>query len=348
LSEKSSSSRKKTFLDVPAEDILEFAASKKVPPFHVRQVFEWFFRKGAMSFADMTNLPLAYRKSMEARYQLHPLKLVKKDTSELDGTIRYYFKGHDGKEISTVFLPEADRLSLCLSTQVGCAYRCGFCASGLVPFQRQLSAAEILDQILLIQKDSGRQVTNLLFMGMGEPLANYTQVLQSIRWITSTQGIGMSPSRVTLSTSGLIPQIRKMADDGMRVKLAISLHAVQDDVREKIMPVSGKFGVRELIKAAKYYSLKSKAEVTFEYILLKGVNDRLHDAIRLAYLTKGFQNHVNLIPYNPVAGLSFERPTSDSVERFQHWLRQRGVPVFIRKPKGLDIGSACGQLGAAA
>jgi 23S rRNA (adenine2503-C2)-methyltransferase len=245
-------------------------------------------------------------------------------------------------------LPESDRLTLCLSTQVGCAYKCGFCASGLVPFQRQLSAAEIIDQILLIQRDQKRPVTNLLFMGMGEPLANYTQVLQATRWITSAQGLGMSPSRITLSTSGLVPQILKLADDGARVKLAISLHAVRDDVRLKIMPVSGKFGVREVIKAAKYYFYKTKSPVTFEYILLKGVNDHLTDAIRLAYLTKGFLNHVNLIPYNPVAGMPYERPSDESVERFQSWLRQRGVPVFVRKPKGLDIGSACGQLGAAA
>src|SRR5262249_2883521 len=159
---------------------------------------------------------------LEAHYKLHPLRLNMKQVSELDGTIRYHFYGHDGKDVSTVYLPEGDRLSLCLSTQVGCAYRCGFCASGLVPFQRQLSAAEILDQILLIQKDQKRQPTNLLFMGMGEPLANYTQVVQAIRWITSPQGLGMSPSRITLSTSGLVPQIRKLADDGIRVKLAIS------------------------------------------------------------------------------------------------------------------------------
>src|SRR5262249_16917848 len=157
------------------------------------------------------------------------------------------------KVISTVYLPEGERLSLCLSSQVGCAYKCGFCASGLVPFQRQLSAAEILDQILLIQKDQKRHATNLLFMGMGEPLANYTQVVQAIRWITSAEGLGMSPSRITLSTSGLVPQIQKLAEDNVRVKLAISLHAVRDKVRQKIMPVSGHFGVRELIKAARNY-----------------------------------------------------------------------------------------------
>jgi 23S rRNA (adenine2503-C2)-methyltransferase len=339
---------RKTFLDVPPDDILAFAEKQGVAAFHVRQVYEWMFRKNVADFTEMTNLPQEFRATMEKNYRLHSLRLRTKEVSALDGTIRYFFQAHDGKDISTVFLPEGERLSLCLSTQVGCAYRCGFCASGLVPLQRQLSAAEIIDQILLIQKDQMRSATNLVFMGMGEPLANYTQVVQAIRWISAPQGLGMSPSRITLSTSGLVPQIRKLADDGIRVKLAISLHAVRDDIRLKIMPVSGKFGVRELIKAAKYYGLKTKSPVTFEYILLKGVNDHEIDANRLSYLVKGFMNHVNLIPYNPVPGLEYERPSPDSVARFQGWLRERGVPVFVRKPKGLDIGSACGQLGAAA
>ncbi len=336
---------RKTFLDVPPDDLIAFLEKSQAPAFRARQIYEWFFVKGADNFQEMSDLPASLRTALGDYFRLHPLVLRRKEHSALDGTIRFFFTGHDGKEISTVFLPDADRLSLCLSTQVGCAYRCTFCASGLVPFQRQLSAAEIVDQILLIRKDQKRAPTNLLFMGMGEPLANYTQVVQAIRWITSSQGLGMSPSRITLSTSGLVPQIIKLADDMVRVNLAISLHAVRDDLRLKIMPVSGKFGVRELIKAAKYYTYKTKAPVTFEYILLNEVNDHLIDANRLSYLIKGFPNKVNLIPYNPVAGLPYARPTPESIFRFQNWLRERGVPVFVRKPKGLDIGSACGQLG---
>lgn len=338
----------KTLLDVPTDDFAAFLAKEKTPAFRQKQIYEWLFRRHAASFAGMSNLPAGLRQSLEQHYRLHALTLVRKEESNLDGTIRYFFRGHDSKPVSTVYLPDADRLSLCLSTQVGCAYRCTFCASGLVRFQRQLSAAEILDQILLIQKDSKKDVTNLLFMGMGEPLANYTQVVQAIRWITSADGIGMSPSRITLSTSGLIPQIVRLADDGIKVRLAVSLHSVRDDLRVKIMPVSGRFGVRPLIKAAKYYAQKTSSEVTFEYILLAGVNDHLIDANRLSYLIKGFLSKVNLIPYNPVKGLPYERPSHESVYRFQNWLRERGATVFIRKPKGLDIGSACGQLGAAA
>jgi 23S rRNA (adenine2503-C2)-methyltransferase len=338
---------RKTFLDVPADDVLEFLQAHQAPPFRAKQLYEWFFERGAANFQEMGNLPGALREALDRQYCLHPLSIRRREMSKQDGTIRFFFSGRDGKEISTVFLPDDDRLSLCLSTQVGCAYRCTFCASGLVPFQRQLSAAEIIDQILLIKQDQKRAPTNLLFMGMGEPLANFTQVVQAIRWITSSAGIGMSPSRITLSTSGLVQQIARLADEGVRVKLAISLHAVRDDLRLKIMPVSGKFGVRDLMKAAKYYGKKTQTEVTFEYILLNDVNDHMIDAVRLSYLTKGFPNKVNLIPYNPVPGLPYERPDPTSIARFQNWLRERGVPVFVRKPKGLDIGSACGQLGAA-
>jgi 23S rRNA (adenine2503-C2)-methyltransferase len=336
---------RKTFLDVPAEDFREFLKSHNAPAFRAKQIYEWFLKKDAVDFASMSDVPAALRDVLAAYYRLHPLRLVRKEESRLDGTIRYIFHAPDGKMVSTVYLPEPERLSLCLSTQVGCAYKCSFCASGLVPFERQLSAAEIVDQILLIRQDTKATITNLLFMGMGEPLANYTQVVQAIKWITAPEGLGMSPTRITLSTSGLVPQIQRLADDGVKVKLAISLHAVRDDLRLKIMPVSGRFGVRELIKAARYYSFKSGSAVTFEYILLDGVNDFMIDANRLAYLTKGFPSKVNIIPYNPVRGLPYKRPSHETVMRFQHWLRDRNVPVFVRKPKGLDIGSACGQLG---
>ncbi len=343
----STSIHRKTFLDVPGEALFDFLKAHGQAAFRAKQIYEWFFRRGAASFEAMSDLPASLRAALGERFLLHPLRIRRKEESRQDGTVRYYFEAQDHSTVSTVYLPEDDRRSLCLSTQVGCAYRCQFCASGLVPFKRQLSAAEIIDQILWITQDSGRVPTNLLFMGMGEPLANYTQVVQAVRWITSPVGLGMSPSRITLSTSGLTPQILKLADDQIKVKLAISLHAVRDDLRLKLMPVSGKFHVRQLIKAAKYYAAKTKAPVTFEYILLDKVNDFEMDANRLAYLIKGFPHMVNLIPYNPVAGFSYDRPSMTSVLRFQQWLKVRGVPVFIRKPKGLDIGSACGQLGAA-
>lgn len=343
-----SASALKTFLDVPSETFLEFLKTQGQGPFRYKQIQDWFFRRGAANFDEMVDLPEPLRQALSEKYLLHPLHIRRKEESKLDGTIRYFFNAKDRATVSTVYLPEGDHLALCLSTQVGCAYKCQFCASGLVPFKRQLSAAEIIDQILLIMNDQKRKPTNILFMGMGEPLANYTQVMQSIQWMTSPRGLGMGHTRIAISTSGLIPQIEKMVADDVKVKLAISLHAVRDEVREKIMPVSGKFKVRPLVKAAKAYALKNNMPVMFEYILLEGVNDFELDANRLAYLVKGFPHVINLIPYNPVPGLPYARPSKDSVHRFHGWLRARNVPVYIRKPKGLDIGSACGQLGNAA
>src|SRR5258708_5795855 len=316
----------KTFLDTPADTLLDFLKNQSQGGFRAKQIYDWFLNRDAATFEEMSDLPAGLRTALAERYRLHPLRQRRKEESQIDGTKRYFFETVDHQTVSTVYLPDADRLSLCLSTQMGCAYRCQFCASGLVPFKRQMSAAEIIDQILLIRKDQKRSPTNILFMGMGEPLANYTQVVQSIRWMTSSVGLGMSPSRITLSTSGLIPQIIRLADDNMKVKLAISLHAVRDELRLKIMPVSGRFGVRQLIKAAKYYANKTKAPVTFEYILLDKVNDFEMDANRLAYLIKGFPHKVNLIPYNPIPGIPYERPSLQSILRFQGWLRDRGVP----------------------
>lgn len=334
-------------LDAPADDVSDFLARHEGKATHLKRIYEGLFRRLALDWDELSELPPGLRDAVASRYALHALRLERKDVSALDGTIRYFFRTRDGKEVSAVYLPEPQRLSLCLSSQVGCAYACAFCASGLVAFQRQLSAAEILDQVLLIARDQKRQPTNLLFMGMGEPLANFNEVVRAIRWMQAVQGLNLGPSRISLSTSGLIPQIRRLADEGVRVRLAISLHAVHDDIRQNIMPVSGRYKVQELVEAARHYSETMKSAVMFEYILLNGVNDDPADADRLSDLLKGFDNRVNLLPYNPVAGLPFERPSSERVLRFQRRLTEQGVIVFIRKPKGLDIGSACGQLGAA-
>jgi 23S rRNA (adenine2503-C2)-methyltransferase len=332
-------------LDASPEDVLASAAEHGGKAVHLKPLYPRLFRRMAMTWDEMTELSPAVRDALAQAYRLHPLTIQRIDASTLDGTRRYFFRAAGGEEISAVSLPEADRLSLCLSSQVGCAYACSFCASGLVKFQRQLSAAEIIDQILLIACDQKRYPTNLLFMGMGEPLANYAEVVKAIRWITASQGLNMGPSRISLSTSGLVPQILRLAEEGVRVRLAISLHAVHDDVRRRIMPVSGRFGVQELIDAARKYHEKTKSAVLFEYILLDEVNDHPSDADRLSELLSGFENRVNLIPYNPVAGLPYRRPAPERVLAFQTRLTDRGVRVYIRKPKGLDIGSACGQLG---
>ena len=215
----------KTFLDVPAESLLEFLKTHGQGAFRAKQIYEWFFNRGAGTFQEMSDLPAPLRTALEEQYRLHPLRIRRKEESKLDGTIRYFFEAHDHETVATVFLPESDRLSLCLSTQVGCAYKCQFCASGLVPFKRQLSAAEIIDQILAYQKRFRSAAEGAISSSWAweSRWPNYAQVTQSIRWITSSVGLGMSPSRVTLSTSGLIPQNIKLADDQVKVKLAVSL-----------------------------------------------------------------------------------------------------------------------------
>jgi len=332
-------------IDVPPSEVLAFLVRHGGKASHLKETYGGLFQRRVLDCDDLPQLPRELREALAQTYTLHPLNLRRTDRSDIDGTMRYFFRARDGKEISAVYLPEPKRLSLCISSQVGCAYACSFCASGLVRFDRQLSAAEIIDQILLIARDQKRSPTNILFMGMGEPLANYTEVVSAIRWMTAMPGLNLGPSRISLSTSGLVPQVIRLADEGVRVRLAISLHAARDEMRLKIMPVSGRFGVREVTQAARYYSEKAKMAVMFEYILLDGVNDNLADAGLLAELLEGFDCRVNLIPYNPVPGLPFQAPAPERILRFQRCLTERGVLVFIRKPKGSDIGSACGQLG---
>jgi 23S rRNA (adenine2503-C2)-methyltransferase len=269
----------------------------------------------------------------------------------VDGTTRYFFKTWDGKIFSCVYLPFEDRVSLCLSTQVGCAWGCVFCASGLVTFDRNLSPAEILDQILLVEEASGKKIDSLLFMGMGEPLANYNSLVASLQMIRSNVALGFGSRHVTVSTCGLAPQIEKLADDAPKVNLAISLHAATDELRKKLLPKSSKWSIKELLAATKSYSMKTGARVTFEYIVLEGVNDTEQDAKRLANLIRKLAEHgdywVNLIAYNPVPGLPYRRPQDEAIEKFKEILTDRHVPVRLRKPQGVDIGAGCGQLGEA-
>ncbi len=335
------------FIDVPSHDVLAFLAAHGAKASRLKFIYDHLFRRLTRDWDEMQELPAALRGALAETYALHPLRLDRKDVSALDGTIRYFFRAGDGKEVSAVYLPEPGRVSLCLSSQVGCAYACAFCASGLVNFQRQLSAAEIVDQVLLIAIDQNRCPTNLLFMGMGEPLANFDEVVKAVRWLAELPGLNLGPSRISLSTSGLVPQIRRLVDEKVRLRLAISLHAASDEVRRQIMPVSGRYGVRELVDAARQYSETLKSAVMFEYILLDGVNDDPAEAAKLAGLLAGFDNRVNLIPYNPIAGLPYRRPSPERILAFQRRLTESGLVAFVRKPKGLDIGSACGQLGAA-
>ncbi len=321
------------------------------PAFRAKQLADWVFNKRAKSFDAMSNLSQSFRDKIKNEVELRILGVDSVKTSQDDGTSRYFFKTRDGQTFSCVYLPFEGRQSLCVSTQVGCAWGCVFCASGKVKFERNLTPSEIVEQILWVEEVTGKPIDSILFMGMGEPLANYLNLIQALQIIRSPQALNIGARHVTVSTCGLVPQIEKMATEAPKINLAISLHASNDELRAKLLPKSSKWTIKELMNAAKAFSKATGSRVTFEYIVLAGVNDTDQDAKRLANLVRGPAQHgdywVNLIAYNPVPGLSYERPTDETLEHFKKVLTTRNVPVRLRKPQGVDIGAGCGQLGEA-
>ena len=269
-----------------------------------------------------------------------------------DTTRKFLFRLSDESLIETVLIPaspalygaKSDRRTICISTQVGCAYGCKFCASGLEGFSRNLRANEIVDQIITIEHESGEKIDNIVFMGMGEPLANLDNLMRAIRIINAPWGLGIGARRITVSTSGLAPQIRKLADEPLQIRLAISLHGATDDVRDQIMPINRKYNIDTLLSACDYYTKRKKQRLTFEYILIAGVNDAEEQAHLLAGHARRLSAKVNLIPYNTVEGLPWSRPSRDRQKKFLSILRADGIPATLRREKGHDIDAACGQL----
>jgi 23S rRNA (adenine2503-C2)-methyltransferase len=349
--EKNKETPQPSILDVPMADWPAIIEGLGQPAFRAGQVADWIFKKRATGFEVMSNLPAGLRSALAERYTVRSLEIDKAVTSQLDGTTRYFFKTRDGQIVSCVYLPFEERQSLCISTQVGCAWGCVFCASGQVKFERNLTAAEIIDQVLLVEAASGKPLDSLLFMGMGEPLGNYNNLVSALQIIRSPFALNFGARHVTVSTCGLAPQIEKLATEAPKVNLAISLHASNDDLRKTLLPKSSKWTIKEVMNAAKIYSKTTGARVTFEYIVIDGVNDTERDAKRLANLVRGPAEHgdywVNLIAYNPVPGLPYRRPADEKIEAFKEILSARRVPVRLRKPQGVDIGAGCGQLGEA-
>ena len=344
---------KTCLLDVPFNGW--FRALELAPDqgYRARQVHEWVFLKRAKTFAAMTSVPAALREGWESRFILRTLAVDRREISSLDGTERIFFRAADGKVFSAVFLPgrkdageEPGRHALCLSTQVGCAWGCVFCASGQAAFERNLTTGEIIEQVLWAEELTKQRVSNVLYMGMGEPLANFDNVLASLRVFRSPLTFNLGARHVTLSTCGLVPQIRMLAEQAPKINLAVSLHAADDETRKKILPKAAHFSIKELLKAA--WTFQEEAgdpRVTFEYLLLKGVNDSEREAQRLSNLLRGKNVWVNLIVHNPIPGLSYEAPADSTVEAFAKILKDRGLFVRVRKPQGRDITAGCGQLG---
>lgn len=321
------------------------------PAYRATQILDWIYKKRAKSWDEMSNLPAALREALAAKYPLRPLTHVLTKGSK-DTTRKFLLQLPDERYIETVLIPaspalygeKSDRHTLCVSSQVGCAYGCKFCASGLDGFTRNLTAAEIVSQIILAEELSGEKVNNLVFMGMGEPLANFKNLCQALEMITADWGLGVGARRITVSTSGLVPQIKKLSELPQQIRLAISLHGPNDETREKIMPVNKKYPVAELFEALTIWNSRKNQKITLEYILIDGINAGIEEARVLAQRAKSIRAKVNLIPYNTVEGLPWVRPSDQGCLNFKKILTNAGVSATLRLEKGHDIDAACGQL----
>lgn len=318
--------------------------------YRAKQVADWLYKKRVASFEAMTDLPAATRSRLAEEFSLVRPEVVRVLGSR-DTTRKFLFRLGDGSLIESVLIPASpalygetsDRRTACVSTQVGCAFGCKFCASGLEGFSRNLEASEIIDQLLVVEKESGEKINNIVFMGMGEPLANLTNLLRAIRVINAPWGLEIGARHITISTSGLAPQIRKLAGEPTQFRLAISLHGATDEVRNRIMPVNRKYNLATLLEACDHY-VAQKKRLMFEYILIAGVNDGDEQARKLAGHALRLSAKINLIPYNTVEGLEWSRPSRNRQETFLHILRERGAVATLRREKGHDIAAACGQL----
>jgi 23S rRNA (adenine2503-C2)-methyltransferase len=320
------------------------------PAYRSDQILQWIYEKQVDSFEKMSNLSAPLRQKLTSSFELNAVHALK-TRNATDTTEKFLFQLRDHSLIETVLIPatpgltsSSDRHTVCVSTQVGCAYGCKFCASGLEGVKRNLTAAEIVDQVLQVQNLNGEKVNNIVVMGMGEPLANYDNLLRALRVINAPWGLGIGARKITVSTVGLVPRIKQLADEPMQLRLAVSLHGATDEVREKIMPVNKKHPLKELLAACDYYVNTKKRMMTFEYILIDGLNDSLEQAHKLGAIARRLRAKVNLIPYNPVEGLPWKRPERDRCKMFQHTLQSHDVTSTLRMEKGTDINAACGQL----
>jgi len=341
---------KEDIKSVSREKLGELLRDLGEPAYRADQILQWVYEKQVESFEGMSNLSATLRQKLAGAFELHAVHALKTRNAS-DTTEKFLFQLRDHSLIETVLIPatpgltsSSDRHTVCVSTQVGCAYGCKFCASGLEGVKRNLTAAEIVDQVLQVQKLSGEKVNNIVVMGMGEPLANYDNLMRALKIINAPWGLGVGARKITVSTVGLVPRIKQLADEPMQLRLAVSLHGATDDVREKIMPVNKKHPLKELLDACDYYVNTKKRMMTFEYILIESVNDSLEQAHKLGAIAKRLRAKVNLIPYNPVDGLAWKRPDRDRCKMFQHTLHSHGVTSTLRIEKGTDINAACGQL----
>jgi len=342
---------KQDILGIRLNELTAFFTEHGGSAFHAKAVLDAIYKKHISALSEISDITERYRSLLQQHFSLNPLKIVKIQGAE-DSTRKYLFQLHDGRYIESVLIPatraengdRSDRMTICVSSQVGCAYGCKFCASGLDGLTRNLSTAEIIAQLRAITIDSRKTITNVVFMGMGEPLANYKNLDPALDIIIAHWGLHIPPRQVTVSTSGLVPILYQLAERENQVSLAVSLHGATNEVRNKIMPVNSKWDIDELFAALHHFRDKNNQRITLEYILIKHINDSLDQANILAEKAKKLGAFVNLIPYNTVDGLSWQRPTDEHCRHFRDTIKQQGIMTTMRLEKGHDIDAACGQL----
>lgn len=334
---------KKNLIGLNLDEIYEIVSKYGQPTYRAKQIFQWIY-KGIYCIDEMTNIPIELREKLKAEYYLYRLNMVKKYRDPKDRTIKFLFGLEDSNIIECVVMKYNYGNTICISTQVGCRMGCSFCASTKEGMLRNLSAGEMIDQILKAQEIIEDRISNIVLMGSGEPLDNYDEVMKFLNLINDPQTLNIGQRHITLSTCGLAPEIYRLANENFQMNLSISLHAANDLKRREIMPIAKKYSIKELINACKYYLEKTNRRITFEYALIQGINDPLADAVELGKLLKGMLCHVNLIPINPIKEENYKKSSEENICLFQKKLESFGIPTTIRKERGSSINAACGQL----
>jgi len=334
--------------DLGSMDLAELEAALEArghPRFHARQIFSWIYAKGVTDFEKMTDLSRPLRADLAEHFRISTPAIIARETST-DGTVKFLLGLEDNRRIESVFIPDTPSQTFCISTQVGCAMKCGFCLTGKMGLVRNLSAGEIAAQVRILAGELGLRDSkfNIVLMGMGEPLHNYDNTMKALRMLNDEHGLAVSPKRVTLSTVGVLPALDRLATEPLMPNLAISLHATTEDQRDALVPVNRKYGLEDILAAARKFPARRRNRITFEYVLLAGVNDTPEDARRLVRLLGNIRCKVNLIPLNEAAGIAFTRPSDERVNAFAKILASAGLTVSVRKSRGRDIRAACGQL----
>ena len=322
------------------QKIIENLGEKK---YRAQQIFNWIYKENVTSFDDMVNLPLSLREMLKEKFDLHIFKIITKQESK-DGTKKYLFDVLDGNAIESVLMEYKHGFTICVSSQIGCKMGCKFCASTGIKFARSLEPGEIVEQLQAVERDTNVKISNVVFMGIGEPLDNFENVLKAVELLNHPKGINIGARHISISTSGIVPKIYELADKNLQCTLSISLHSANNEKRSEMMPVNNVYNIQELMKACRYYIEKTNRRISFEYALAKENNDNLEDAKELVKLLKGMLCHVNLIPINKIEGGKFNKSSNENIMKFRDYLNDHGIVATIRRELGSDIDAACGQL----